>query len=124
MQQQKRAHLSLIHTGQYLEHGFNELNLVLGDVSEGHGAGPDPLHLPQLPLPLLLLLRTLRISQQHMRAEEVLSLLVHHLQTVLKVLPAAFHQRVFTQKLARGFVDEQGERVPPVARLDEDAPDV
>lgn len=94
------------------------------EVSEGHGAGPDRLHLPQLPLPLLLLLYTLWISQQHMRAEAVLPLLLHHLQTVLEVLPAPSHQRVFTQKLPRGFVDEQGETLLPGRRIDKDARDV
>lgn len=118
------AHLSLIHIQHYLEHGFNQLCLVLRELSEGHRAGPDPLHLLQLSLPLLLLRHTLRISQQHMRAEEVLLLLLHHLQAVLEILPAPFHQRVLTQKLPGGFVDEQGGAVLPGRRIHKDARDV
>jgi len=112
---------SLRITELYLKHGFNQPSLVLGEVREGHGAGPDPLHLPQLPLHVLLLLRTVWVLQQHARAEEVLLLLQHHLQAVLEILPTPFHQRVFTQKLPGGFVDEQGEAVPPGGRLDKDA---
>lgn len=59
-----------------------------------------------------------------MRAEEVLSFLLHHLQTVLEVLPAPFHQGVFAQKLPSGFVDEQRKAVLAGGRIDEDAGDV
>lgn len=76
---------------KYLEHSLNQLDFILRKVSEGFRAGPDPLHLPQLPLPLLLLFQTLRIPQQHMRPEEILPIRLHHLQAVLEILPASFH---------------------------------
>lgn len=94
------------------------------EICEGQRAGPDFPHFPLLPLPLLLLLQALRIPQQHMRAEGVLLVLLHHLQTVLEVLPVALHQRVLAQKLSRGFVNEQGEAVLPREHVDEDAWDV
>lgn len=59
-----------------------------------------------------------------MGTEEVLSFTIHHLETVLKILPASFHQCVLAQKLSCGFVDEQGEIVLPDRRVNKDARDM